>query len=865
MRCSRSPRGLPRIIDGAVRSVSEPLRRATAASAREMLALVESQPFRDELLDAGGYTIATLQETLLRTSRDYLHDSVPTEAYDAIFAGLLLCGPIATLGAVSNEQGPATEALLTNLRQLNDRLATARQASWEVRKLSRHLQHELRARSERIAKANSDDRLARVVSWLELLVPASAAIAAVESRVTYIVERITAALRALGAEFADAETPPRVGIAELERFAQHAAAFAPKNIQVRAVLARLIGLKYAAPFAALPNLRSLFGWDEEAVRSAYRAAFGCELSEAFAESASPLHISPAVHEAGWLTLHRGEVLCKQDDPGDRLYYLAGGRLRVAARDAHGAERTVGEVSRGEFVGEISMLTGEPRSASVYAARESELLVIDQSTFDRLQSRETLRKLTAQVAARMRRTMSGGSAVRRRVNAIAVVPASRDLRIEQFCDDLTSALRLHGSAASVSGEELAEAGYDAEGAMESINTVERLEYLEMEHTYVVYRADAQATAWTRWALRKADLILLVAAVGADGTLSHSARVVLETGPETHETRCDLVLLGTWSPHAGAAQPKLYGARPAARYHIDPKRPDDLQRLARYIVGRGIGLVLGGGAARGFAAIGVMRALEELRVPVDLVCGTSMGAIIAAAIAMGWTSQEMLERLRLGPAVTLDMSLPFVSMSRGIGFRKFLARFIGDIEIADLRIPFFCASANLTRAELKIHTSGSLLKAVMASNAAPAVFPPVVEDGDLLVDGGLLANVPSDAMRALPETGPVIVVDVVPPEDLKPSDDYGLGLSGWRVLAGKVFPWVPALRLPSLLEILLRAQLLASLAQIKHAVYEPEDLLLALPLSEFSLVNYKELQRIADRGYELAAPAIARWKATHEYVP
>jgi predicted acylesterase/phospholipase RssA len=173
------------------------------------------------------------------------------------------------------------------------------------------------------------------------------------------------------------------------------------------------------------------------------------------------------------------------------------------------------------------------------------------------------------------------------------------------------------------------------------------------------------------------------------------------------------------------------------------------------------VLGGGGARGFAHPGVIRALHEAGVPIDLIGGTSMGAFMAMGYALGLTPDEMVERGLKATEHLMDLTVPIVSLIAAKRMARRLTTELGDLQIEDLHLPYFAVSANLSRAEVMVHARGSLVKAVQASNSAPALFPPVIMDGDLLMDGALLDNVPVDVMRRFANGGTVIAVDVSPP--------------------------------------------------------------------------------------------------------
>ena len=203
------------------------------------------------------------------------------------------------------------------------------------------------------------------------------------------------------------------------------------------------------------------------------------------------------------------------------------------------------------------------------------------------------------------------------------------------------------------------------------------------------------------------------------------------------------------------------------HLRCDHRADAARLVRMITGTACGLVLGGGAPRGFAHLGVLRALEEAGVPIDVVGGTSVGALIGAFCALGLNDSERVERAvaaftRSGSLVR--PTLPLVAVSPGRRVDRLLAEHLGPGLIKDLPRRFFCVSANLTRAEEVIHDRGPLWPAVRASLSMPGIFPPVYSDGDLLIDGGALDTVPVEIMRGRVGSGYIIAVDLSP--DVEP---------------------------------------------------------------------------------------------------
>jgi NTE family protein len=193
--------------------------------------------------------------------------------------------------------------------------------------------------------------------------------------------------------------------------------------------------------------------------------------------------------------------------------------------------------------------------------------------------------------------------------------------------------------------------------------------------------------------------------------------------------------------------------------------DFARLARFLNDRSVGLALGGGFARGIGHVGVIRAMRELDIPIDMVGGTSMGAIIAGQCALEWDCQRMLEITCRHSAESMerDYTLPVVSFMTGQKISRVVTSIAGNMDIEDMRLPFFCISASLTRGEMKVHSSGNTALSVIASARAPGVFPPVTWDNELLVDGALVNLVPSDVMRDFVGQGTAVSVDVSAPVD------------------------------------------------------------------------------------------------------
>ena len=569
----------------------------------------------------------------------------------------------------------------------------------------------------------------------------------------------------------------------------------------------------------------------------------------------------------WMLLPSGRQLVRPGDPADSVFIVASGRLHVTLEDGRGGERFVREIDRGESLGELRVLADEPWSATVCAVLDTVLARLPRERFNRLveQNPRILTQLTRSLAARRRSW--GGERLPGMLRTIAVVPLSPDAPIAAFAAKLVFALAPHGSVLRLGADDI-NARFGA-GAAEadgedprSYKIARWLNEQEAAGRLVVLQTAGETSGWARRCIRHADRVLAVARADADPRHSRTAPVFRDVAAERGDVMLDLALVHEADyPTSRSAQVWLSHHRFAAHYHVRMSAGQDFARLARHLLGRSVGLVLGGGGARAYAHIGVIRALEEAGVPIDRIGGTSIGALIAAQYALGYGGDALVELNRRGwferhPLV--DYTLPLVALLSGRASRRALDRCFGDARIEDMRLPFFCVSANLTKAELVVHRDGPVAKWVRASFSVPGVLPPVVSEcGDLLVDGAVLNNVSVNVMRAA-APGPVIAVDVTPPTDLGPGRGYADDAGPAQLLRACLRRSRSEGGFPSILQILVGSTLLSSNSLVKRTCGEA-DLCLRPPVGQYDLFAWKALEQIVDAGYTYAARAIRQWNA------
>jgi len=549
----------------------------------------------------------------------------------------------------------------------------------------------------------------------------------------------------------------------------------------------------------------------------------------------PRALTALLANAQWFSLPGGSVLKREGDNDQAVFIVVAGCLGVYTHDEQGDDHFVARVPAGETVGEMSVIAGDAHSAKLMALRDSELLRIGKEEFERLIVRHPrlslnlMRLLVQRLRQTTRRSVSTQVA-----RTIAFIPLHKGIDCRALGANLTGAFNtMRFKAGAIGNEALGRAS-------------DWFAKLETDHDVILYTGDEPESAWTNLCLRQADRVFLVARAGE--RFPDQFRNP-ETRGRLKRDMPELLLLRPQGAPGLSAAPLPPNAPFGFHHYLRENDIGDLARFARILAGRAVGLVLAGGGARGFAHIGVVKALREAGVPFDIVGGSSMGGIVAAGIAMGWDHQELSRRMRAAFVQSKplsDFTLPLVAVLRGKKVSKLLQTHFGETRIEDLHRRYFCVSSNLTLGRENIHTDGPLWRALRATVAIPGLLPPVVHERSLLVDGGLMNNFPVDVMATYAQ-GPVIGVDVAGNEGM--------------VVEGENFSDQPWLRLfrqqlkgaPSIVSILMRSGTVGNENQ-RRAAREQADILFDPPLPGIGLRSWHAFDRAVDAGYAHAAHLI-----------
>ncbi len=351
-------------------------------------------------------------------------------------------------------------------------------------------------------------------------------------------------------------------------------------------------------------------------------------------------------------------------------------------------------------------------------------------------------------------------------------------------------------------------------------------------------------WTRLCIRRADRVLLVA--NGDARPPHELNMLGRMGQLPFRA-FDLVLLQHPDRRLpSAAMPWLMKAGVGFHCHVRRDNKADMSRLARLLTVRAVGVALSGGGARGCGHIGVIKALREAGGPMDLLGGTSMGAVIAAGVALEWDDVELRDRIRdafVHSDPLRDYGFPFVALTRGRKVTRRLLEHFGDPMAEDLWRPYFAIAANLTTGGIMVQRQGILWRALKASVAIPGLMPPHIEAGEVLVDGAIMNNLPADIMSGL-RRGPVVGVDVARYQTLRAVKDEEQNISRrW------LFPRDQR-DAPGIVSLLLRSATVSSDAQTRIS-RSHSDLLLEPPLQDIDMRDWKALDRAIEAGYRYTA--------------
>jgi len=567
-----------------------------------------------------------------------------------------------------------------------------------------------------------------------------------------------------------------------------------------------------------------------------------------------LVIEEYAHELEWLELKAGSVLLREGEETDSLYFVISGRLVATKLNRDLEEVKLGDIIRGETIGEMALLTNEPRFATVTATRDSILVQLSKTTFNKVIKKhpEVIVNISRTIIDRLKKVQVNreGSPVN-----ICFVP----MHDFEACGEIIQSLYEYTAArkktAFLTREMACKAlGLEPGQLNEQNGDVPKkiaawLYDEEIENDFTFFVCEPGRSHWNTMGIRQADHVVLVADARKDPDLT----AVDELVKINSATRCSLLMIHPPSTDFPKNSAKWLSLRPWVKkiYHMKLGESGAVGRISRLLTDRALGCVFAGGGAKGFSHIGVIKAMKEHGMHFDMVGGTSVGSFIAGLCALNqpidFATEIFREMALYNPFKDLNWA-PYHSLVRGKRMKKMLAMGVekftnrSDFHIEDLWLPMYSVAAHYSRAREVIFDKGNLVTAMRASSAIPGVLPPVIVDGEILVDGGTMNNFPVDVMRKM-QAEKVVGIDFFL-ENSRPVtvDEFP---AGFEVIQRKLSRKKKK-GLPRIGSIILNSTLLASTAK-RHESIELLDLHFNPDLLKFGIGEVKSFDKVVDIGY------------------
>lgn len=567
----------------------------------------------------------------------------------------------------------------------------------------------------------------------------------------------------------------------------------------------------------------------------------------------------------WEVVPAGETLFRKGDPADAAYIVVNGRVRIIIDGDEGQPATEIELGRGGLVGELGIIENAPRNATVEAVRDTTLAKIGRDRF------EILAVSHPATVVRVVRTIlleaRDGVAPLSRCRSVAVAMTNRQQDRPDFLDTFAAEVERFGGMIRFSAELIelvlgrSGAAVATAGTLEQQRLTELLHEAETGADYLLFElsdVDDDLDAWSLRALRYTDRLLIVTSENPDRKERERIERLIASADAIPGVLVWIVKDYEVAEQPFGAAEFLADGRIHDVLHVRGDRTAHVQRLARLSTGNAYGVVFGGGGARGFAHLGVVQAMAEVGVPIDLVSGASIGAVLAGGQAIDLPPVEQPKETQRLFRGLMDYTIPVVSLIRAKKVSANIDEAFGHWRIEDSWIPMRCVSTNLTQSRVEVHRFGSMAEAVRASVSLPGVMPPVTRAGDTLVDGGLLNNLPVDVVAEDDRVGTVIALDTSDGDQYYGLTDFPPTVSGFRALLHLLHPRRE--KFPGILSTVVRSLLVGSSGRREEVLASGQvDLYLAYDLPGVGLLDFKTVESTAAAGYEASKDRIAEWWA------
>ncbi|XP_045760775.1 neuropathy target esterase sws isoform X3 [Maniola jurtina] len=607
-------------------------------------------------------------------------------------------------------------------------------------------------------------------------------------------------------------------------------------------------------------------------------------------------LSPFVRQVDfaldWVFLESGRAVYRQDEESGSTFIVLSGRLRSVITHPNGKKELVGEYGKGDLVGIVEMVTQTRRSTTVMAVRDSELAKLPEGLFNAIKLRfpvvvtRLINLLGHRILGSWQKPTAGlGAATiesrpsQHNFSTVAVVPVSDDVPLTAFTYELYHSLCAIGPTVRLTSDVIRKLlGLTIMDPNNEYRLSSWLAQQEDKHKVALYQCDPSLTQWTQRCIRQADCILIVALGDKQPSIGKIEKEIERLAIRTQK---ELVLLHreggpnpsgtvhwlnmrTWvSQHHHVRCPHRMFTR-KSQYRIselyskvlmsEASVHSDFSRLARWLTGTAVGLVLGGGGARGAAHVGMIRAIQEAGIPIDMVGGVSIGAFMGALWCMERNittvtqkARDWSQKMTQWGKQLMDLTYPATSMFSGRQFNTTIKSTFGEVHIEDLWLPYFTVTTDISSSCMRVHRHGSLWRYIRASMSLSGYMPPLCDpvDGHLLLDGGYVNNLPADVMRSLGAKH-ILAIDVGSQDDTDLTN-YGDDLSGWWLLWKRWNPFTTPVKVPNLPDIQSRLAYVSCNRQLEEVKSSDYCEYIRPPIDSYKTLQFGSFDEIREVGY------------------
>lgn len=551
-------------------------------------------------------------------------------------------------------------------------------------------------------------------------------------------------------------------------------------------------------------------------------------------------------------LKEDEILFEQGTESDSIYFLVSGYMLATIVNEQGLVETLGDIKTGEPIGEIGMLTQKNRTSSIKAIVQSKLIKLMRGTFLNMIKKhpEIISDISLLMANRYTKTMD--FITKKKSNKHIMLMKINDSNITRFLDKLRKKLSSDKRICYCEEGELIKI-YESEGLNSLVNYLDRL---EGRHQFIVYYIESGHVDLLPILLRRTNSIYAISLANNPERYYQYYLNILKNN--VANIKIQLILL--WLNHESINNTQRWLDRYSyhLHHHIYLDDSSHYDRLLRFFINKPIAVVLSGGGSRGWFHLGVLKALVDKNIPVDMIGGTSVGAGIAAVYLCAKDFDEtMVLSKKINKSIKkslslFSMTLPLTSLFDAYSTTKTFIEVYKNRRIEDLPINYFAVSTNFNLNREHIHKNDLVWHAVRASTSLPGIYPPLEIDGQLFYDGALINTLPTDRMRDFLGKEAIIIASdssVVEPDKTKYSIPPSLPL--FRLLLSWTRWGKSKYIYPAFLTSFFKSLQIGASGR-QHANSKLATYLINADISEFGLFTFDENNqtRLMNKGYEEA---------------